>query len=103
MEYRIKKAGRTVNLNDELVEEYCKYDELRDAPFMIVIHSEYGMVPTEEEVSMEELSVLCNEVLLGELKALAMLPKAVQVITEHMGEWNEASRTRKYIKIKLKE
>lgn len=101
MEYRIDRVGRTVSLNDEIVEEYCKYVELHDSIFMLAMRMKYEKVPTEEEVSKKELSEFCNEVLLDELEVMAMLPKAIQAVMDHWEEWQEASRTGKCISIKL--
>jgi hypothetical protein len=82
MRYAITGINRTVELSDELANEYRKYDELREQPFRIVIRSRFGHAPSRDEVSDEELSVICNEVLLHELKALALLPKAVTVVKQ---------------------
>lgn len=82
MLYTIKRLNRTVDLNDDLVNKYCEYESLRDQPFSIVVRAKYGHCPTEGEVSDAELSELCNSVLLSELKAMALLPKAVSVIEE---------------------
>ncbi len=88
MTYSIKRIGRTVELNDALVEEYLKYeDSLRDQPFSIVIRSTYGHEPSESEVSNEELSRLCNEVLLSELKAIAFMPEILKVWEDHKEEF----------------
>ena len=80
MLYTIKKINRTVNLDDELVKKCKEYDELRDYTFCIVIRTKYGHAPTREEVSDSELSQLCNEILLSELKALMKLPQALRFI-----------------------
>lgn len=50
---------------------------MSEDPFVLVAISEYGHEPTAQEVSDEELSKLCNEVLLSDLKALALLPNAL--------------------------
>lgn len=80
MEYYISKLNRTVALNDELVQEYCKYDELREHSFSIVIKTKFGHNPSQEEISDEELSALCNQILFSELKAFSLLPKALSTI-----------------------
>lgn len=83
MKYTIERLHRTVELNDELVEKYCQYDELHDQSFSIVVRTKFGHIPTEEEVSNEELSKICNDILLEELKALSLLPQAVLFADEH--------------------
>jgi len=77
MQYTITRLNRTVELDDLLVEEYCKVEKLREQPFSIVIKSQFGHAPTIEEISDEELSHLCNQILISELKALCLLPKAL--------------------------
>ncbi len=89
--------NRIIDLNDCLVNEYCKYTELRDNNFFIVIKSKYGRIPSEDEVSREELSRLCNEILLSELKAMALLPKAL----EKVEELTKASRNNEAIECQL--
>ncbi len=81
MKYEIKRLNRTVELNDELVEEYKKYDVLRDAPFSIAVRTRYGHAPAKDEISDKELSEFCNNVLLAELKAFTLLPGALKVVT----------------------
>ncbi len=80
MKYTITKIERTVNLDDELVNKYTQYDELRDFLFSIRIKSQFGHKPTIEEISDENLSKICNEVLLDELRALVLLPKAITFV-----------------------
>lgn len=101
MEYTITKLNRTVTLNDELVEKYCEYETLREQPFCIVIRSTFGHAPSVEEVSDEELSALCNEILLDELKALALLPQALISILENSAEIHKASKAGKMLEYKL--
>lgn len=92
MRYVIKRLNnREVELNDDLVSEYIKYDELRDGNFSIAVRSRYGHVPTEEEISKDELSRLCNEVLFSDLKAMALLPKALEIINNHREELKKNS------------
>ena len=63
MKFDVVDLNRIVELDDEIVAEYCRYKPLSEDPFVIVAISEYGHEPTAQEVSDEELSKLCNEVL----------------------------------------
>ncbi len=84
MLYRIERIGRTVDLDDDIVNEYLKYESsLRDQPFSIAIRSTYGHDPSESEASDEELSALCNDILLSELKALVYMPEVLKVWEKH--------------------
>ena len=83
MKFDVTGLNRIVELNDDIVAEYCKYKPLSEDPFVIVAISEYGHEPTADEVSDEELSKMCNEVLLSDLKALALLPDALSFVEEH--------------------
>lgn len=83
-------------MNDALVKKYCEYETLRDQPFSIVVRSKYGHRPTQEEASDEELSRICNEVLLSELKALALLPNAIAVIDNKFEELQKQTKDGKY-------
>ena len=76
MKFDVVSLNRIVELDDEIVAEYRRYKPLSEDPFVIVAISEYGHEPTAQEVSDEELSKLCNEVLLSDLKALALLSNA---------------------------
>ncbi len=80
MKFDVVGLNRIVELDDEIVAEYCRYKPLSEDPFVIVAISEYGHEPTAQEVSDEELSKLCNEVLLSDLKALALLPNALAFV-----------------------
>lgn len=91
MKYYIERLNRTVELDDDLVNEYCKYEKLRDQPFSIAVRTEYGCAPTEEQVSNEELSNFCNEVLLHELKIMTAMPKIMKTIKENYEKFNKAS------------
>lgn len=89
MLYNITRLNRTVNLDDRLVQEYTKVDEIREQSFSIVIRSRFGHNPTEEEISDEELSNLCNEILFSEMKALALLPNAISFVCNNYEEYKE--------------
>lgn len=101
MLYKINRLNRTVDLDDILVNKYCEYETLRDQPFSIVIRSKYGHCPTKEELSDEELSKICNEVLFSELKALALLPKALSVVAENYDDFVKQTKENKIIKYSL--
>ena len=91
MEYFISRLDRTVDLDDMLVQKYCEYETLREQPFSIVIKSKYGHKPSKEEVSDKELSMICNEILLSELKVLGMLPNALHILQKHYDNIRNAS------------
>lgn len=79
MEYTIRRLNnRVVDLDEDIVAKYCEMSTLRDQPFSIMVRSRYGHVPSEKELSRRDLSLLCNEVLLDEMKALCLLPKALE-------------------------
>ena len=79
MLYKMKN-GRTVNLYDPLVNEYKKMSPIEDCIFELGIINEYDHIPSEEEVSDEELSLVCNETMIYDLKAAMLLPKALEYI-----------------------
>ena len=68
MKYFIKRINRTVELDDTLVNLYREYKEIKDSLFTIVIYNEYGNSPTIDCVSDKDLSLICNECILNELK-----------------------------------
>lgn len=92
MIYRINRIGRTVDLDDALVNKYTEYDELHEQSFSIAIRTKYGHNPSEEEVTDEDLSIFCNDILLTELKALALLPKAVMLIDNNYPAYKELTK-----------
>ena len=101
MKYFITRLDRTVELDDILVQKYCEYENLREQPFSIVIKSKFGHKPTKEEISDEELSKICNEILLSELKALGMLPNALHVLQQHYYDIQNASKNGNCINFSL--
>ncbi len=101
MLYQINRINRNVELDDELVNKYLEYDELHEQIFSIVIRSEYGHAPTVDEVSNEDLSALCNEVLFSELKALALLPKAIMKIYDNYEEYIKKSNDGELVEYQL--
>jgi len=101
MKYTIKRLNRTVELDDELVQAYCEYETLRDQPFAIVIRTKFGHNPTVSEISDKNLSVLCNEILLAEMKAFALLPKAIDFIKRKETELYYNAKTGKHAEYSL--
>lgn len=97
MKYYIERLNRTVDLDDDLVSEYCKYEKLRDQPFSIVVRAKYGCAPTEEQVSNVELSKICNEVLLSDLKSIAMMPKVIEYVESHYEDFIAAAENGEFI------
>ena len=91
MKFDVVGLNRIVELDDEIVAEYCRYKPLSEDPFVIVAISEYGHEPTVQEVSDEELSKLCNEVLLSDLKALALLPNALAFVEKNTQDLKEVT------------
>ena len=53
MDYKIEKINRTITLNDDIVNEFRKYDKLRDSIFTIVLRSKYNGDFSEQKVSKE--------------------------------------------------
>ena len=85
MKYHISKINRTIELNDKLVKEFTKYDELRDSIFTILLRSKYKNKLSETDISDKELSSVCNEILLTELKAIADMPAAIETYMNNIG------------------
>lgn len=87
MKYEIKKIGRIAELNDDLVNEYTKYSELKDSLFTLFIRIKYGKNFTKDKLSDDELSFTCNEAIFNELKALDMFPKALNFLENNYEQW----------------
>ena len=83
MKYYISQINRTVELNDELVKQHAELDVLHEAPFVIAVITEYGHEPDKEEISDEELSKFCNQVLASEIQALRDLPAVAEFATRN--------------------
>ncbi len=92
MRYYIERLNRTVELDDRLVRIYTEYERLRDQPFSIVVRCKYGHAPSTDEVSDEELSVFCNQILLSELKALSIIPRMQGYFNEHESDYIELAK-----------
>ncbi len=102
MKFFIKDINRTVDLNETLVDKYLEVDdELTGGSFTIAILSKYGHVPTKDEISDEALSELCNDILLGDLKALALIPKAINYVKGHHNQWEESSNKGELLEVVL--
>ena len=80
MKYNIPKINRTVELDDALVKEYEKYDELKEHSFVIGILSTYSHKHSKEDVSDEELSELCNKILASDIEAYKYMPAITEII-----------------------
>ena len=100
MKYMISQLNREVELDDRLLNEYVKYSDLAEYQFCIAIRTKFGN--NSSNISDEELSLLCNEVLLGELKALTLLPKALEVISKHRADLKESAKNGKLLEFDLK-
>lgn len=88
MNYFIKRINREVELDDTLIELYQEIKEIKDSLFTIVIFNEYGNYPTKDVVSDKELSLLCNECILNELKVWNILSKKISYIETHYKQWS---------------
>ena len=89
MEYYIKEINRTIKLDDELVREYIKYNDIIDSMFLVPIYIKYGENITQNVVSDKELSIFCNETLFGELEVMTILPQVLEYIEAHHKEWTD--------------
>ena len=101
MKYMISQLNREVELDDLLVNEYVKYDDLTEYNFVIVLVSKFGHLPTKEEISDEELSRICNKVLLNSLKMFTDLPEILLTIEKNLTLIESASQEGKLISLKL--
>jgi hypothetical protein len=102
MKYYIPEMDRTAELDDELVKEYCKHDSLRGNTFLVAFCMEYGKIPTRDEVSDDEFSEMCNELLADDIKCLAMLPAALAIINSNREEWHRKAAAGEFVEIDLK-
>ena len=84
MIFTMPKIGRTVELNDTIVSDYLKTvvpSIVSESPFILALKQDFGHFPTEDEMSSEELSKYCNNVLLQELRFSDSLPQISQFIS----------------------
>ncbi len=84
MVYNMPKIGRTVELDDWLVDAYLKTIEpsiLTESLFIMALKADYGHYPTEEEMPQNELSDYCNNILLQELEFSVALPKITDFLS----------------------
>lgn len=77
MKFEIIEIGRTVELTDEIVNEYEKFDKLRGGTLALSVLSVFRHDPTEEEITDEDLSKLCDKVLISRLKLFSLLPRTI--------------------------
>ena len=84
MIFRMPKIGRTVELDDQITSMYLKTVEpsvMTESPFILAMKVDFGHYPSEAEMSAEELSKYCNNVLLQELEFSAALPKITDFLS----------------------
>lgn len=103
MKYEIKALNRIAILNDELVEIYSQYRQLRDNPFVIRVISKYGYEPSVDELSEDDFSQLCNEVLLDELEFVISMPELSKIIEKYSAELKNATAHKRLVNIVLAE
>lgn len=101
MDYKIEKINRTITLNDDIVNEFRKYDKLRDSIFTIVLRSKYNGDFSEQKVSKEELSSVCNKILIDELEAIAALRAAINAYTNNFNAFKTAANEQKCLEIDI--
>jgi hypothetical protein len=83
MVFKMPQIGRTVELDDAIVSEYVKTVEpsiVTESPFILALKQDFGHYPNEDEMSFDELSKYCDNVLLQELQFSASLPKLTQFL-----------------------
>ena len=100
MKYFISKLNRTVDLDDMLVQEFCKYDTLRDSIFTVLLRTKYHNNLSGSNVSNEELSSACNKILLDELKIIGGLPAIIQTYIDNIETFKNAAITNQCIEEK---
>jgi hypothetical protein len=99
MKYYISKIDRTIELDDELMNEYCKYEDLRETTLLASIYMQYGKAPTKDEMSDEEFSKMCNEILYYQLKAVLLAPITLEKITQNREEWHRKAIDGEFVEI----
>lgn len=103
MQYIINRLNRAVELDDELVQHYLEFGELTEHNFIMALRFKYGHLPTEVEITDEELSSICNEVLLTDLETFIQLPKIIELMMEHQEEFHRAAKEGTLLEFKLEE
>ena len=101
MEYKIEKINRTITLNDDIVNEFRKYDELRDSIFTIILRSKFENDISEQKVSKIELSAICNDILIHELKAMALLPAAISTYFNNFNSFKAAADKQECVEVDI--
>ncbi len=84
MKFNITQLDITVDLNDEIVAEYEKIEPILETFFVICLLSEYGSKEKIHQISDSELSIICNKILLSDLKTFILLPKALECIENNL-------------------
>lgn len=103
MKYTISALNRSIELDDTLVNEYLKYDDIMECNFVLAVISKIGHLPKKEEISEEELSKLCNEVLLDDLKVMIDFPQIITTLERHLSDMNNATKTGTLLNYKISE
>ncbi|MBR1853486.1 MAG: hypothetical protein IJ794_10165 [Lachnospiraceae bacterium] len=74
MLYTIQKINRTVELDDNLVDKYTQFKNIRDNLFVIAIALHYKESftdsPNVPDISDEELSAFCNKTLAEDMEIM---------------------------------
>ena len=101
MQYTITKMNRTVELDDRLVAEYIKYDDILEHEFVMTAIAKVGHLPTKNEISDEELNTLCTEVLVSNLETFANLPQILQTVEHNSSSITNASKSKDLIELSI--
>lgn len=87
MLYTIQKINRTVELNNDLVDKYTQFKNIRDNLFVIAIALHYkesfADSPNVPDIPDEELSAFCNKTLVDDLETMRDNALVVQYIREN--------------------
>lgn len=102
MKFVITQINREIELDDILATEYLKYDEILEYPFVIALCLKYGDLPATDTISDKDLSDLCNEVLLEELKCFTLLPKALELMQFYRKDIETETKKEIYLNVKIK-
>jgi len=70
MKYHISEINRDVDLDDRIVNLYQKVSEISDDVLLIPVYSRMA----KGEISDKEMSLICNDALLGEMEMLSLMP-----------------------------
>lgn len=105
MKYFCTELKRTVELDDRLA-DFCfhvdEYGEERmNIAFAMAAIETYGDVPVDFSVTQEELSALCNRVLLSEVQLIHDWPKIIQCINSNRDKFEQAAQTGELLDIDI--